>query len=135
EIWLPWFAVGFLASIAVAVEALFRSRAARDGLRQLTEKVLLLEHRLLRLDERLQALAAPATPPDTATIEPAPPPPQPETAIEQPPSPTPEPQPAAESVPEPVPQPPPAGAEGRRLEQLIVENWMVWLGGLALALG
>ena len=31
--------------------------------------------------------------------------------------------------------PPPAAAAARHWEQLLVENWLVWLGGAALALG
>ena len=35
----------------------------------------------------------------------------------------------------PIAQPAPARAGGRGLEQLLVENWLVWLGGATLALG
>lgn len=131
--WIPWLALGLLASFSIAVEALFRSRAVRDGLRDLREKVSLLEGRLARLDELAQGA------PPVADVRPA------NLAAPQPRGPVAEPSEAP-----PVPAPPlepaqqtarfvPAGGltstQARRLEQLIVENWLVWLGGIALALG
>ena len=130
EDWVPWLAVGLLASIALAVQALIQGASTRTKLRELTEKFWMLEHRLVRLDERLQTLAAPPAP--AAEIAP---PAQPEPAVEQPSAQMPEPPPIAGPTPEPLPQPAMAAAQGRRLEQLIVENWLVWLGGVALALG
>src|SRR5260221_39023 len=134
EDWVPWLAVGLLASIALAVQALIQGASTRTKLRELTEKFWVLEHRLVRLEGRLHTPAPPPAPPDGADAKTAPPA-QPEPAIEQPPAQPPEPPPIAEPTPEPIPQPAMAAAEGRRLEQLIVENWLVWLGGVALALG
>ena len=136
EDWLPWLALGLLASFVVAIEAMFRSRRATEALRNLTEKVLLLEHRVLRLDERLQA-AGPAPTPEMPPAEVAPP--QPAEAASEPPLPAAEPAtPADEPATPPLPVTPALAAatsNGRRLEQLIVENWLVWLGGVALAMG
>src|SRR5580704_7992126 len=131
EDWLPWLAVALLASIALAMQALIQGASTRTRLRELTEKFWMFEHRLVRLDERLQAPPEPAGRPDTAVAESTPP----EPAVEQPTTQAPEPPPIPEPVPEPAPQPAMVTAEGRRLEQLIVENWLVWLGGVALALG
>ncbi len=131
EDWLPWLAVALLASIALAVQALIQGASTRTRLQELTDKFWMLEHRLVRLDERLQAPPEPAGRPDTAVAESTPP----EPAVEQPTTQAPEPPPNPEPVPEPAPQPAMAAAESWRLEQLIVENWLVWLGGVALALG
>ena len=49
EDWLPWLGIGLLASFAVAIEAMFRSRRTAEALRDLREKMNLLENRLLRL--------------------------------------------------------------------------------------
>ena len=59
EDWLPWLGIGLLATFAVAIEAMFRSRRTADALRDLREKMYLLENRLLRFDEWMQA-AGPA---------------------------------------------------------------------------
>jgi uncharacterized membrane protein len=133
EDWLPWLGIGLLASLIVAIETMFRSRRTAEALRDLKEKVFLLEHRLLRLDERLQPAGGPMPAPDMLP---------PEIAAPESPEPIPEPQPPAvepAAVPEPPPVPTlppgPAPSDGRRLEQLIVENWLVWLGGVALAFG
>ena len=134
EDWLPWLAVALLASIALAVQALIQGASTRTKLRELTEKFWMLEHRLVRLDERLQTVGVPPASPDTAVTDVVPPA-EPEPAVEQPPSQTAEPPPIPEPVPEPAAQPAMAAAESWRLEQLIVENWLVWLGGVALALG
>src|SRR3954452_6011934 len=144
EDWLPWLGIGLLASFIVAIETMFRSRRMAEALRDLREKVFLLEHRLLRLDERLQT-AGPAPAPEMPPAEispprlpePVPEPPQPAlepaAAPEPPRAPhTPALNPAAAPPPPPAPTPPAALAPtcGRRLEQLIVENWLVWLGGV-----
>src|SRR5580658_5807202 len=97
EDWLPWLAVALLASIALAVQALIQGASTRTRLRELTEKFWMLEHRLVRLDERLQAPPEPAGRPETAVAEFTPT----EPAVEQPTTQAPEPPP----IPEPIPEP------------------------------
>src|ERR1051325_9744354 len=133
EDWLPWLGIGLFASLIVGIETMFRSRRTAEALRDLSEKVFLLEHRLLRLDERLQPAGGPMPAPDI---------PPPEIAAPQSPEPISQPElpavePAAAPQPPPVPTLPsgPVPSDGRRLEQLIVENWLVWLGGVALGFG
>jgi uncharacterized membrane protein len=93
----------------------------------------LLEDRLLRFDERLQAagpMPAPEMPPaDMAAPQAQEPISEPQQPAAEPPA---MPEPPAASTPVPGPA---TISDGRRLEQLIVENWLVWLGGVALALG
>src|SRR5689334_20391520 len=95
EIWLPWLAIGFLASIGVSVEALIRGSEARRSWRALGERFGGLETRLAGLDQRLRAIetagAPPAAPVDQAAPEPEP---APAPAIATPP-PAPEPSPPA----------------------------------------
>src|SRR5262249_46391282 len=66
--------------------------------------------------------------------------PEPEAAAAPEPTPTAEPEPAAEAAPPaepPPPQPPPTAPEapGRSFEERFGTQWVVWVGGLALALG
>ena len=133
EIWLPWIGVGFLASIGISVEALMRNSQARRSSRALHERFGGLEAGLTGLDQRLRAIEAAAAPLSPPPAEAAPEPERaPELAIAAPP-PFPEPPPTAAPPPEAAPAS--AISEARRIEQLLVENWMVWLGGVALALG
>ena len=135
EIWLPWLAIGFLASIGASVEALIRNSAARRSLRVLGERFGGFETRLIGLDQRLQAIEAAGAPPAASTAEAPPEPPPAREAVTASPSPTAE--AAAVPVPPPDAEPPPAPlvSNARRIERMLVENWMVWLGGVALALG
>jgi uncharacterized membrane protein len=133
EDWLPWLGIGLLASFAIAIEAMFRSRRTAEALRDLREKIYLLENRLLRFDEWLQA-AGPAPAPEMPRADIAAP--QAQEPISEPQQPAAEPPEAPEPPAASTPVPGPAIVrDGRRLEQLIVENWLVWLGGVALALG
>ena len=133
EDWLPWLGIGLLASFAIAIKAMFRSRRTADALRDLREKINLLEDRLLRFDERLQA-ARPAPAPEMPRADIAAP--QAQEHISEPQQPAAEPPETPEPPAASTPVPGPATVrDGRRLEQLIVENWLVWLGGVALALG
>ncbi len=120
---LPVFAV---AALAIALKAVFDARRLRRRLSALVENFLLLNQRVARLSERLDqgtpAAAEVVPPPVTET--PA------EPTAAQPPELKPEP---AQAAPPSVLQP--AAAEGRRWEQVLVEHWLVWLGGATLALG
>src|SRR5436190_7407917 len=109
EDWLPWLGIGLLASFIVAIETMFRSRRTAEALRDLREKVFLLEHRLLRPDERLQT-AGPAPAPEMPPPEIVGPEP-----IAEPQQPTVEPAAAPEPPTPPTPTPALAPSDGRRL--------------------
>ena len=138
EILLPWLAVGFLASLGVSVEALIRGSEARRNLRALGDRFGMLEHRLARLADRVEAIETVLAPPGAAGEEIGmAPQTEPEPAPEAEPEPSPEAPRPATSRPEPAAARTPimTVSEAHRIEQLLVENWMVWLGGVALALG
>jgi uncharacterized membrane protein len=124
------------AVFGLALKAVIDGRSHRLRLDALTDKVLMFDHRLIRLDERMPASAA--APPAEAAPEPPP-----AAVAEETPSLGATPEPTAQPVPEtPAPVPPIAAAAppaptppARRWEQALAENWLVWLGGLALALG
>lgn len=131
-------AAAMIGAFGLALKAVIDGRAHRLRLEGLTDKVRLLDHRLLRMDERLQAFAV-APPGETAPETAAPS--APSTPAEEPPAAT-----LAEPTPELVPEAPApvvfasvrqdaAPPSGKRWEQALAENWLVWLGGLALALG
>jgi uncharacterized membrane protein len=121
-----------LAAFVLALIAITSGRATRAGLDALGIEVRRLEARLARLDERLQRLEPPAA--EAAAI--APPIPAAEPIAAAPAELPPEPvvAPAAPLHPAPVPASA-APVAGSRWEQVLVENWLVWLGGLTLALG
>jgi uncharacterized membrane protein len=131
---LLWSLVVLIAPLALAVRSIVVDRRLKARIEALTDKIAMLDHRLFRVDERLQALGAgPETQPEAAPAEAVSP------AVEA----TPAPEPVAVEV-EPVlastgittAQPvAPAGDAGRRFEQRLAENWLVWLGGVTLALG
>jgi uncharacterized membrane protein len=138
DVLIPSF--GTAAAAAIAFRALFVAEGTEAGLRGLAGQLGTLSQRLGRLDERLagppaveSSTEAPAQPvaepkpapgsgikPDevhqeqdttgqTASESPSAPPPQSETSLPAP--------------------------NGAQLERMLVENWLVWVGGLALALG
>jgi len=111
----PWFTLAILGALGLAVKSSREAHALRAGLDTLTDRV----GRLEALVQRLQTAPPPG--------EPAPPAPAtdpiPAVAVELPTAPT---------MPEVVPLP---TGSGSRWEQVLAENWLVWLGGLALALG
>jgi len=101
----------------------------RDGDSELAARLERLEGRVAALQRALDAArpappAAPSTAVPTA-VEPAPP-----EAVETPPPPLP-------ATPAPHAASGAAGAKPsrERIEELIMRRWVVWLGGLALALG
>jgi uncharacterized membrane protein len=129
---LPWFLIFLIAPFPMAVRSIVVDRRLKARIDALTDKMGMLDHRLFRMDERLQALGErPGTEAEAAPAE------APAPAVKA--------APAAEAVAvevQPVlatvatPEPPaPAGDAGRRFEQRLAENWLVWLGGVTLALG
>jgi uncharacterized membrane protein len=137
--WAPWLTILTVVACGLAIRALIEARAVGAMLRALTEKISTLDQRLTQLDERFQAAAA-FQPPDEAPIAPiavqetvAAPPTEP-APTGAPAAPAAQP-PAVPTAPEYVPLLTITGTEARRIEKLLVENWLVWLGGIALALG
>src|ERR1700722_334457 len=112
------------------IRSIVVSRRLRARVDALYDKVAMLDHRIFRLDERLgETAATPTAPPDV----------QPDTPIIELQEPVPA-TPVSEPMVEPVaamaaPSSPPTGAAGRRFEQILVENWLGWVGGLGLGLG
>jgi uncharacterized membrane protein len=127
---LPWAFLLFIAPFVMGIRSIVADRRLRARIDALYDKVAMLDHRIFRLDEQLSgATAAPIAPPEA----------QPDEPIAEPQEPL-----QVTSVSEPIVEPvaamaaagsPPTGAAGKRFEQLLVENWLVWVGGLALALG
>jgi uncharacterized membrane protein len=142
----PTFIIAILAALGLALKATFDARRVRVQLAGLTGRFSVLDDRLVRLAERIDQLPAP---PPRSPAEPAEPSPLPETAIiPDEASATAGAAPAAGE--EVVPGAPgerdaqgqsetlparPAAAPGRGWEQILVENWLVWLGGATIALG
>lgn len=133
----PLVAIALVAAFLIAVKAMRDARASRLQLADLTEKFWMLDHRLVRLAEQVAAVR----PGGAGAVEGAP---QPAPVVEEPVTgePAAPAQPAAAtpepSEPQPIAEPRPAAipaAARAHWEQLLVENWLVWLGGAALALG
>ena len=117
-----------LALPFVAVAALIMAFGNRRLLRQLEQRVRTLEH------APVPAHATPAAPPPPAAQPAAPsPPPVAASPAEAPPPPTPPRQP----TPVPVSPPParPAAPPAIGFEERFGTRWVVWVGGVALALG
>ena len=132
--------IAALAGFVLALKAIFQTRALRAQLGGLAEQVSGLDRRLVGLAEDVGLLrAAPATeaaPPAALSPEPAPlvdEPAIPEEEAAIPPEPPAAPEELAAAAEAPVPQP--ISVPGRGWEQLLVEHWLVWLGGAAMALG
>jgi len=128
---LPWFFLFYVAPFVLAARAMVVSRRLRLRVEALVDRIGMLDHRIFRLDERLAG--APSAPPPAA-ISPSEPLAEP---IEATPAAAP-PDLAAATFEPYQPAPPPAAAPreaGRRFEQRLAENWLVWLGAVALALG
>jgi len=139
---LPWAFLLFIAPFVMAIRSLVVQHRLKAQVEALVGKVAMLDHRIFRLDERLTTLGggAPTAPPPEPSAAPA----APEAPVvpagpvapasEAVSSPTPAPAP-----PEPVmaaaPPPPLPTAPRRSFEQRFAERWLVWLGGVTLALG
>ena len=127
-------AIVAFAALALALKALVDARRVRDDLARLSEKFAMLDHRLFRLAEQVTQLAPPSAGEAAPAVEPATAvPPEPAVVAEEPAAPA---APAAVSVASTAPQPAaPIPAATPDWERLLVEHWLVWLGGAALALG
>jgi uncharacterized membrane protein len=112
-----------LSALILAIWALAANRGLRRRVDALTEKMRMVDHRVIRLGEA--ATGSAAAEPRAAAPEPA--------APAEPAAP----EPAAAPRPEAPASPPPAppAVRGRSWEQILAENWLVWLGGATLALG
>src|SRR5712691_7770438 len=128
-------AMGFVMVIAafiLALKAFIDARRVRMQLGGLTQQFTMLDRRVAGLAEEFALLrGAPpseaAPPPEEVAPQLEPAPVAAEPAIpEEPPAP-----------PEPLEPlaPPAAPAPWQQWEQKLVENWLVWLGGAAIALG
>ncbi len=113
----------------IAIVALVKAVGARESIRQLQRRVDALEAGAARLPEAAAIMPTPAPAIPAAETTPS---------IELPPPPRPQPaEPAAEpAATEPPPQPAAAAAApSTSLEERFGTQWVVWIGGLALALG
>ncbi len=137
----PWAFLFFIAPFVMAIRSIVVARRFKAQIAALTGKVAMLDHRLFRLDERLDGMTAgPVAPPVPSVASPPEAVPEPIEVSSTAPPPERVLEPAAgafgphEAAP-PAPPPAAVGASSRRFEQQLAENWLVWLGGLALALG
>lgn len=103
-----------IAASVLAAKAFFRTRALTATIFALKASVEVLDHRLSRLDD--PAMNVPVMPPAEAAL--------PEETF-------------GEAIPFPaqIAEPLPPAPAGKGWEEILVENWLVWLGGVALALG
>ncbi len=133
---IVWIVLAVLAFPVIAVVALVKAVSLRGLLRDLERRMATLERRLApaaaAAPQSIRAEDAPPRPQDGLPPEPAQPAPSPPT----PPSPPP-PTPARASVPlSPAPQPSAAPTPAPiGFEERFGTRWVVWVGGVALALG
>jgi uncharacterized membrane protein len=134
ETLIPSF--GAVGAIAIAFRAMFIAEGTNAELKGLARQVGALGQRLGQRDEPIAGAAAVEAP-----AEPASAPKSPAASSGKPSEEHPEPagseapllQSQAASPPQGQTAPP--AVNGAQLERLLVENWLVWVGGLALALG
>jgi uncharacterized membrane protein len=132
---LPWAFLFSIAPFVLAIRSIVVGRRLRVQIEALAGKVAMLEHRIFRVDERLNSLGAePTAPPTLAPIAETPVPAEEAAPAVSVPEPT-GPEPAIAMAAAPPPAPPRTRDELKRFEQVLAENWLVWLGGVALALG
>jgi uncharacterized membrane protein len=136
---LPWGFLFFIAPFLLSLRSMLVGRRLKAQVETLANKVAMLEHWIFRLDERLAALGAePLIPP--AVLPGAEPPVETAALPAEAAAPAPA-APGPEAVAEPAAAmaaaPPAATAAdaGKKFEQRLAENWLVWLGGVTLALG
>ncbi len=126
---LPWAFLLFIAPFVLSIRSIVADRRLKAQIELLTGKVGMLDHRIFRLDEQVRALAGGTTPPPPPPAEEPRAAPAVEPATAEPPAPEPEPEPVMAVVRAPAP------AARKPFEQRLAENWLVWLGGVTLALG
>src|ERR671910_58421 len=123
-----------MLAVLVAVVAIFMAWAAKNRLRATESRLTTIEEQLARLRGAAELRAVSTL----AEAKPAPgrgrvAPPEP---VSPPPQPEPEAMHAAEPPPPPPPSPPPQPQEPERsFEERFGTQWVVWVGGVALALG
>jgi len=134
------FGIAAIAGFVLALKALFYTRRLRVQLAGLTQQVSGIDRRLAQLTDDVGLLRAG---PPIAGAPPVAPPPEPAPIVDEP---------AAPQEPAAVPAEPSAAPEepaavpatampqavtvpGRGWEQILVEHWLVWVGGAAMALG
>src|SRR6266851_6161544 len=118
-----------LAAFVLALKAFIDARRVRIQLGGLTQQFTMLDRRVAGLAEEFALLRGTPSPEAAPAPEEVAPPPEPapvaaETAIPEEPV-----------VPPAPPVSPAAPAPWQQWEQKLVENWLVWLGGAAIALG
>jgi uncharacterized membrane protein len=133
---LPWFLLVTLC--ALAARSITVDRRLRVRLDALADKLATLEQRLFGIDERLApaGIQVPSAAPDTSAgreVTPEPETPEAHASQSRPQAPVPV-DPAAAAAIAPI-SPPPLRDLAVRFEQRLVENWLVWLGAVTLALG
>jgi len=140
------FGLAALAAFVLALKAIFDARRVRAQVAGLTEQVSGLAEESWMLDRRLTQLAedvgllraAPPSDGAAPTPEAAPPvatPPEPAATVGEPAVPEEPAVPPAPPAPPATSVSPAAPAAWQHWEQKLVENWLVWLGGAAIALG
>ncbi len=122
----PFFAMMTVAALTLALRAWRTGRRLARDMAALTARVALLDHRVGGLAERFTPAGPTAVAPPAEAM-PGPVVPDATAAAEMPPLPEMQP----DELAAPVPPPP----QARGWEQVLVEHWLVWLGGATLALG
>jgi uncharacterized membrane protein len=131
ETLIPAFAILIALAMAIAVKAIVDAQHTRAQLTALGARVQTIDDRVLRLDRRFAGVPPEAETAPAPIAEPGPAPIAPQETVE------PREEPAfAPTLP---PSRPPASispvAVAANFERILVENWLVWVGGIALALG
>ncbi len=121
--------IAALAFPVLAVVALIKAVGVSDLVRRLEHRVAALEHRL----SLTGALPRPAPSPPAAPVEPPPLPPEAQAPPPLPPEVSAAPAASVPASPAPAPAASPQPAIG--FEERFGTRWVVWVGGLALALG
>ncbi|HEY1798046.1 MAG TPA: DUF2339 domain-containing protein [Stellaceae bacterium] len=129
-----------LSALILAIWAITANRGLRRRIDELTAKMRMVDHRVIRLGEAVAGQAAPeALPlPSEAAAPPSPVVSEPPVVARAEPEPEKEPVVGEGDRSEPTPAPPsttPPATPGRSWEQVLAENWLVWLGGATLAMG
>src|SRR4051794_9642721 len=132
---LPWLLLLTLGAIVLALRSIVVQRRLGARIDALTDTLGMLDHRVFRINERLEARGqglAPSDAPPAAEVTPEPIS-EPLATEPSPPEPL-VPELAVAAVASPVSAAPSRDLRDR-FEQRLVENWLVWLGGVPWALG
>jgi uncharacterized membrane protein len=123
--WIVLVVLAALAFPVIAIVALVKAIELRSLLQRLDLRVMMLERRLAPAD---------LLPPQQTAPQHTPPPPQAAAQAEPPPPPSPPPQPIS-VPPSPVSPALPSPPRPIGFEERFGTRWVVWVGGVALALG